>query len=62
MADVAQKVISANNIYNNKTVVVTNPQCGKVQTKERGTNHYISAENMETKLTDRFDDRVFYSN
>lgn len=61
MADVAQKAISANPIYNNRVVVVTNPQCGKIQAKENGGNHTISTTDMETKWTDRFDDRLFYS-
>ena len=61
MADVAQKVISANDLHNNRVAVGTCPKNARIQTKENGRNVIATVTEMETKLTDRYDDRLWYS-
>jgi hypothetical protein len=62
MADVAQKVISGNGIYNNRSVVATNPKNGTVKLKSYGENKYVDVAVLETRYDARYDDRVYYSN
>lgn len=62
MADVAAKIISANNVRRGTVVVSTNGHDVKTNTENTQTNHDGGTPTaLEAKLTERFDDRTYYT-
>jgi hypothetical protein len=65
MADVAQKIITANTTKNNGVVVSVTPR-GVSDTKQRGINQAIPMSGINGQTTDgyldiRFDDTTYYT-
>lgn len=60
--DVAEKAISGNPINNNNVTILVAANTAKILTKDNGDNNYITVTDLETKLTERFNDRLYYSN
>ena len=57
--DVMTKAVSANEIKNNSITIFDGTLS---QTKQNGENVFISETDMESKLTNRFDDADYYGN